>query len=56
MFMKRKIISSTYLREALKYQFKLYLDIDDFYLSVKKLIEVSEKFINKNDIVVMDNG
>lgn len=56
MFMKRKIISSTYLREALKYQFKLYLDIDDFYLSVKKLIEVSEKFIIKNDIVVMDNG
>ena len=56
MFMKRKIISSTYLREALKYQLKIYLDIDDFYLSVKKLIKVSEKFIIKNNICVMDDG
>lgn len=54
--MKRKIISSTYLRDVDKYQIKLFLDIDDFYLSIKKLINVTEKFIIKNNICVMDNN
>ena len=54
--MKRKIISSTYLRDVDKYQIKLFLDIDDYYLSIKKLINVTEKFIIKNNICVMDNN
>ena len=46
--MKRKIISNTYLRDIEKYQMKLYLDEDDYYICVKKLIDVREKFILKN--------
>lgn len=56
MCMKRKILTSTYLRDVVKYQIKLYLDIDDYYLSIKKLIDVSEKFIIKDDLCVMDNN
>lgn len=54
--MKRKVISNTYLRDIEKYQIKLYLDEDDYYVSVKKLIDVREKFILKNGLCVMDNG
>ena len=54
--MKRKIISNTYLRDVDKYQIKIYLDNDYYYLSVKKLIDVRKKFIIKNDICVMDNN
>lgn len=54
--MKRKIISNTYLRDIEKYQIKLYLDEDDYYVCVKKLIDVREKFIIHNGLCVMDNG
>lgn len=54
--MKRKFISNTYLREALKYQIKLFLDEVDYYICVKKLIDVSEKFIIRDGLCVMDNG
>lgn len=55
MRMKRKIVSGTYLRDVDKYQIKIYLDNNDYYLSIKKLINVTKKFIIKNDICVMDN-
>jgi hypothetical protein len=54
--MKKKIISNTYLRDVDKYQIKMFLDEDDYYVSVKKLINVKEKFIIKNNLCVMDNG
>ena len=54
--MKRKVISNTYLRDIEKYQIKLFLDEEDYYISVKKLIDVREKFILKNGLCVMDNG
>ncbi|MDO4996834.1 MAG: DUF402 domain-containing protein [Bacilli bacterium] len=54
--MKRKIISNTYLRDIEKYQIKLYLDEDDYYVCVKKLIDVREKFIIHSGLCVMDNG
>lgn len=54
--MKTKVITNTYLRDIEKYQIKLYLDEDDYYISVKKLISVREKFIIKNDLCVMDDG
>lgn len=55
--MKKKIISKTYLREADKYQIKLYLDEDDYYVSVKKLVHVTDKFIiNNGNTIAMDNG
>ena len=54
--MKKKIISNTYLRDVEKYQIKLFLDEDEEWIAVKKLIDVREKFIIKNDLCVMDNG
>lgn len=54
--MKTKIISNTYLRDIDKYQIKLYLDEDNYYISVKKLISVREKFIIKDGLCVMDDG
>lgn len=54
--MKKKIITKTYLRDVSKHQIKLFLDEDDYYVSVKKLIQVDEKFIIKNNLCVMDNG
>ena len=54
--MKRKYISNTYLRDIEKYQMKFFLDEDDYYVCVKKLIDVREKFIIKNGLCVMDNG
>ena len=54
--MKKKIITKTYLRDVSKYVIKLYLDEDDYYVSVKKLIKVDKKFIINNNLCVMDNG
>ncbi|MBE6147158.1 MAG: DUF402 domain-containing protein [Firmicutes bacterium] len=54
--MKTKIITNTYLRDVDKYQIKLYLDEDNYYISVKKLISVREKFIIKDGLCVMDDG
>ena len=54
--MKRKIITKTYLRDVSKYQIKLYMDEDDCYIVVKKLIKVDEKFIIKDNICVMDDN
>ena len=53
--MKRKIITKTYLRDVSKYQIKLYLDEDDCYISVKKMIKVDEKFIINDNLCVIDN-
>ena len=41
--MKRKYITNTYLRDIEKYQIKLFLDEEDYYISVKKLISVRKK-------------
>jgi len=54
--MKRKIITNTYLRDVSKHQIKLFLDEEDYYVSVKKLIQVDKKFIIKDNLCVMDNG
>lgn len=54
--MKRKIITQTYLRDVSKYQLMLYMDEDDCYIGVKKLIKVEEKFIISNGLCVMDDG
>ena len=54
--MKKKILSSTYLKEAQKYQIKFYLDEEDKYIVVKKLIKLSKKFIIQNDVIAMDDG
>lgn len=54
--MKKKIITSTYLNEAIKHEIKLFLDEDDYYISVKKLVHLSEKFIIRDNVIAMDDG
>lgn len=54
--MKRKIITQTYLRDVAKYQCKLYMDEDDCYIGIKKLIKVEKKFIIRDNLCVMDDG
>ena len=55
--MKKKVISKTYLRDVDKYQIKLYLDEEDYYVAVKKLIHVTDKFIiNNGKTIAMDNN
>lgn len=54
--MKRKIISNTYLKEAESYQIKFYMDEEEYYIAVKKLIHLTEKFIIKHNIIAMDDG
>ena len=54
--MKKKILSNTYLNEAQKYQIKFYLDEEDKYIIVKKLIKLSKLFIIKNNVIAMDDG
>ena len=40
--MKKKLLSNTYLNEAEKYQIKFFLDEEDKYVVVKKLIKLSK--------------
>ncbi len=54
--MKRKFVTKTYLRDVSKYQVKLYLDEEEFYLCAKKFIKVDEKFIIQDGLCVMDDG
>lgn len=51
--MKTKILTNTYLRDVDKYQLKLYLDEEYYYVFVKKLIGVWEKFIIKDGLCLM---
>ena len=54
--MKKKIITNTYLNEAVKHEIKLFLDEDDYYVSVKKLVNLTEKFIIRKNVIAMDDG
>lgn len=54
--MKVKYMTDTYLRNVDKYQVRLFMDEDEWYICVKKLISVREKFIIKDNLCVMDDG
>ena len=54
--LKTKIVSNTYLKDITKYRFKMYFDEEDFYVSVKKVLSCSQKFVLKNNLTVIDNG
>lgn len=54
--MKKKYLTKTYLRDVSKHEVKMYLDQDDCYIIIKKLIQVDIPFIKENDIILMDNG
>ena len=53
--MKKKIMTHTYLRDVSQYRVKLFMDIDDCYISVKKLVKVDIPFVIHGNVTVMDD-
>ena len=54
--MRKKLISKTYLRDVEEYNLKIYINNNDYYLCVKKIINTSNPFILTNGICLIDNG
>ena len=54
--MKKKLLSRTYLNEAEKYRIKFFLDEEDYYVSVKHLIHITENFYITHNILGMADG
>lgn len=54
--MRKKLISKTYLRGVNKYELKIYFNLEDCYISVKKIIDIKEPFILSNGLCVIDNN
>lgn len=54
--MKKKVITKTYLKEAEKYELKLWMDEEEYYVSRKKLIHLTQPFIIHGNITAMDDG
>lgn len=54
--MRKKLISKTYLRDVNKYNLKIYYDKEDYYLAIKKIIDIKEPFISPNRLRLIDNG
>ena len=53
--MKKKIMTHTYLRDVSQYRVKLFMDIEDCYISVKKLVKVDIPFVIHGNVTVMDD-
>lgn len=54
--MRKKLISKTYLRGVNEYELKIYFNLEDCYISVKKIIDIKEPFILSNGLCVIDNN
>ena len=54
--MNRKLISKTYLKDVNKYELNLYFDNKDYYLAIKKFINVEKPFILQSGVCLIDNG
>ncbi|MDO5003631.1 MAG: DUF402 domain-containing protein [bacterium] len=54
--MRKKLISKTYLRGVNKYELKIYFNLEDCYISVKKIIDIKKPFILSNGLCVIDNN
>lgn len=54
--MRKKLISKTYLRGVNKYELKIYFNLEDCYISVKKIIDIKEPFILSNGLCIIDNN
>lgn len=54
--MRKKLISKTYLRGVNKYELKIYFNLEDCHISVKKIIDIKEPFILSNGLCVIDNN
>ncbi len=54
--MRKKLISKTYLKDVNKYELNIYFDKEDYFLSVKKFIDVEKPFILESGLCLIDNG
>ena len=54
--MRKKLISKTYLRDVNKYKIVIYYDKEDYYLSVKEIINIENPFVLSNGLCLIDNG
>ena len=54
--MRKKLISKTYLKDVNKYKLDIYFDKDDYYISVKKIINIEVPFVLPNGLCLIDNG
>ncbi len=54
--MNRKLISKTYLKDVNKYELNFYFDKEEYYLAIKKFIDVEKPFILERGLCLIDNG
>lgn len=54
--MRKKLISKTYLRDVNKYKLEIYYDKEDYYLSIKKILNIEKPFILENGLCLIDNN
>lgn len=54
--MRRKLISKTYLKDVEEYELNIYFDKEEYYLSVKKFINVKNPFIIESGLYLINNG
>lgn len=54
--MREKLISKTYLRDVNKYKLEIYYDNEEYYLSVKKILNIEKPFILENSLCLIDNN
>lgn len=54
--MIEKLISKTYLRDVNRYKLEIYYDKEDYYLSIKKILNIEKPFILENGLCLIDNN
>lgn len=54
--MREKLISKTYLRDVNKYKLEIYYDKEDYYLAVKKILDIEEPFILESGMCLINNN
>lgn len=54
--MREKLISKTYLRDVNRYKLEIYYDKEDYYLSIKKILNIKKPFILENGLCLIDNN
>ena len=54
--MRKKLISKTYLKGVNEYELKIYFNLEDCYISVKKILDITEPFILSSGLCVIDKN